>query len=160
MILYNKNKIGFILSEAVVSVSIIAGFVIVILGVNTFYFNIAVYNKQPLQASLMLEEGIEALKFLRDSSWGNNIGNKNINTNYYLIFNNGWSLGTSLVQNDIYTRTINLQNVYRNANDDIDQNGAVLDPNTKLITINVSWSGKKGLDSRETKIYLSNVFDN
>lgn len=157
----NKNKIAFILSEAVVSISIIAGFVIVLLGVNAFYLNMAFGNKQPLKASLLLEEGVEVLKFLRDDSWSQNISSLNNNTPYYLTLNNNeWSLIDTLVQNDIYTRSFVFEEVYRNSNGDIDENGNLLDVDTKLANINVSWTNKNGLNNRNIEIYISNIFQN
>lgn len=156
----NKNKRGFGMAEAVIAVSILTSFVIVVAGVNTLYLNIALGDKQPLSASTLLEEGIEAVKFLRDDDWTDNIASLTSGTPYYLNFNSGWSLSTTPAPSGIFTRTITFSDVYRDPSDDIVSAGGVLDPGTKFVTIEVTWQSKNGSSTRNLKTYITNLFNN
>jgi len=156
----NKNNSGFGMAEAVIAVSILASFVIVVSGVNTLYLNMALGDKQPLTASSLLEEGIEAVKFLRDDSWTDNIATLTSGTSYYLAYSSGWSLTTTPSTSGIFSRTIVVSDVYRDGSDDIVELGGVLDPGTKLVTVEVSWQSRNGSSTRNLKTYITNLFGN
>lgn len=112
------------------------------------------------QASYLLEEGAEAVKNVRDTSWSS-ISALTVGTTYYLSFNttsNIWSLSTTANKVDnFFTRTVLVSSVYRDANDDIATSG-VIDTYTKKVDINVSWLSDGGTVSKSLSFYITNIF--
>jgi Tfp pilus assembly protein PilE len=161
MVLKNKNKnIGFGMVEAVVVISIIAVFVLLSLSVNAFYAEISKRNKHYIQASFLAEEGVEALKYMRDDSWTTNIDPLIPNTDYYLIFNSGW-VSTTVAQNtNEYYRSFRVYDVLRDVSGDIVETGGTLDPGTKFLQMKVEWLGKNGTTTREVSAYITDIFGN
>lgn len=156
-----RSQKGFSIIEIIVGSAIItvAGLAI-ILGTLS-YIEISAKNSHNVQTALLFEETGEAIQFLRDKSWSSNIGNKNLNTDYYLTWDgNTYSLTTtpSLYQGT-YARTVRFQNVERDANDNITNSGTN-DPNTRLVEINVSRSEKDATTTVSTEMLIHNVYDN
>ena len=89
-------------------------------------------NKKIVQASFLLEEGLEVVKFFRDTSWLN-ISGLTSNTSYYLKFDGTkWATSTSNVFVDnLFERKLVINNVSRDANDDIVSSGGTNDADTK-----------------------------
>lgn len=155
---------GFSIIEIVVGSAIItvAGLAI-ILGTLS-YIEISSKNSNNVQTALLFEETGEALQFLRDSGWTSNIGNKSLNIDYYLAWNSGaYSLSTTpnLYQNT-YTRTVRFQSVRRNSsNDSISTSPSdTIDPDTRLVEINVAWPYKGATTTVSTEMLIHNVYDN
>ncbi len=160
-IIYKNKKIGFGVIEAIVAISIISVFAIIIISVNSFYLNMAIKSRNSISASFILEEGVEAIKSMRDHSWQNNIENLNTSTDYYLLFdNNLWSSVESVQMEGIFERKFQIFDVYRDANGDIVSSGGSLDPGTKLVLVSVSWQDKYGENSKSVKTYITKIFDN
>ncbi len=152
---------GFSIIEIVVGSAIItvAGLAI-ILGTLS-YIEISSKNSHNVQTALLFEETGEAIQFLRDSGWTSNIGNKTLNTAYYLSWSGStYSLSTTpnLYQNT-YTRTVRFQSVERDGNDSITTSGSN-DPDTRLVEIDVSWPYKGATTTISTEMLIHNVYDN
>lgn len=114
-----------------------------------------------IEAAQLAQEGIEAVRTLRNNSWTDNIASLTNGTTYYLEFSaNEWTLTTSPPNliNALYTRTIILTAVNRDANDNISPTGT-LDPDTKKITVTVSWPEKGENKSISLETYITNFFD-
>ena len=113
------------------------------------------------QASFLLEEGAEAMRILRDNAWGN-ISSLSIGTSYYPKFSGGvWSLSTTSSDGvlSIFTRSLSVGNVNRdNTTKDIISSGGTFDPDTKLITVSVSWVEGGVTVTKILKFYLTNIF--
>ena len=155
-----KNSSGFGLAEAVVAVGIIASFVVAVTGVNTLYISMAFENKNPFIASVMAEEGLEAVRFMRDQSWDNNIALVPLDVPFYLVFNNGWFLDAVPPSPDVFTRTVTFSAANRDPLDNIVAIGGTPDPDTRLVTISVSWQGKNGIITKNVKTYITDIFQN
>lgn len=114
-----------------------------------------------VQAAYLLEEGAEAVKTIRDTNW-TTISNLSLATNYYLSFDtitNTWSLSTTPNTIDsVFTRTIVLDSVYRDSNDDIASSGT-LDTRTKKVTVNISWASSGGAQSKNISLYIADIFN-
>lgn len=146
--------------EAVVVISVIAIFVLLSLSVNAFYAEISKRNKHYIQASFLAEEGIEALKYMRDDSWTTNIDPLIPNTDYYLIFNSGW-VATTVAQNtNGYYRSFRVYDVLRDVNGNIVETGGGLDAGTKFLQMKVEWLSKSGTSTREVSAYIADIFGN
>ncbi len=114
-----------------------------------------------MQTALLLEEGVEAVKLLRDSGWTAKIAPLVPGVNYGVAYVSGaWTSTTSLkyIDNKFY-RTFALTDVYRDSNDKIASSGA-LDSNTKKVVVSVSVRTILGTTTKSISTYLANIFSN
>ncbi|OGG47837.1 hypothetical protein A2671_01240 [Candidatus Kaiserbacteria bacterium RIFCSPHIGHO2_01_FULL_49_13] len=154
---HRKQGIGLL--EAVVGAAIIATALVGILSSFNISIRGGLANTQKIQAALLAEEGLEAVRYLRDSSWTANIAPLASGTSYYLHWDNGWTLSTIFVANNEFTRTITFDEAYRdNASKKIvDSNpSASVDVNTIQVTAEVIW--ENGTTTVAT--YLTNLLNN
>lgn len=157
---------GFGLVEIIVAVSLIVTGLVALMGTSALSHQVAGDATRELQAAFLLEEGVEAVKSLRDKSWQTYISPLVAGTGYYLSYvsigsYNKWVLTTpSSVIDGVFTRKVQIGNVYRDANDDIAASGT-LDVNTKQVTVTVSWQGRGGVTKTKTvSTYMTNLFSN
>lgn len=147
--------------EAIVSVAIAAAFILILGQVNFTYLNLAFGQSNKIQASFLAEESLEAVRFLRDSGWDANIGDKTVATDYYPTFNgSAWSFSLTPAYVGIFERKMRFDAVYRDANDNITTNGGILDPKTYLVTSAVSWQEKNVTLTKVITTYITDLFDN
>ncbi len=159
---FSKYRKGFSVVEVIISISIISIIMISISSVYTNLVQLSYKNTDKLQAAFILDEGVEILKILKKQSWSN-VSSSTINTNYYFIWlDNQWqSTTTPVVIDNKFSRTFNIQNVYRD-NDTLniisDTNG-FLDENSRLININVEWFDNSSVSTNTKKIsfYVFNI---
>src|SRR3990167_8741836 len=89
--IYNSYRhsmsIGIGLIEAVAGVSIISIFIFSLMLASQLSQKIVGESVRNTQASFLLEEGVDAVKILRDTGWGSGIGNLAVGTNYYFSYN-------------------------------------------------------------------------
>lgn len=165
-IFHQKNTIkGFSLVEVLIACAVISISIIALMSASTKGIQLSNEALRQTQANLLLEEGAEAVKSIRDASW-TNISSITPNTNYYLTFNTGtntWSLGTTAVGaiDSIFTRIIVLSGVSRDINDDIvSSGGSYDDARTKKVTVTVSWpSIDNSASSKDLSFYISDIFN-
>jgi type II secretory pathway pseudopilin PulG len=156
------NK-GFGLVEVVIGVAIISIAVLAIMGVFQKALILTSSTTRSTQAAFLAEEGIEAVKILRDTSWDDNIDILSEGTDYYLSFSTttGWSAGTEVVVIDgIFYRSFQIEDVYRNAITDDIEGAGTEDPDTKKITVSVSWYERNSTTTRLISTYITNIFGN
>jgi prepilin-type N-terminal cleavage/methylation domain-containing protein len=156
-----KKSSGFSLVEIVIVIAIVSIAMISIISYLIFMREVNFKMARYTEATTLAEEGMEAVRKLRNESWAGNIGVLAAGTTYYPVINaNRWTLSLTnpgLVNNK-YTRTVVVQNTSRDANGNIGAGTA--DPDTKKLTITVSWK-----DSQQTKnvvltTYITNFTDN
>ncbi|MDP3784874.1 MAG: hypothetical protein Q8R12_02255 [bacterium] len=159
-----RGSPGFGLLEIVFAVSIVAGALYALASVFLLAGRASELSREKLQASFLLEEGLEVLRFSRDSSWSQNIAALSVGTDYYLNFSTStvkWTTTPSPMPavDGIYARSFQIQNVLRDSGDNIDSSGTT-DPGTKKVTMKVIWSfgGQNQTSTLET--YLMNIFNN
>lgn len=155
------NK-GFSLVEVLVMVFIATLAIFVVWKVYTLFIKISLSNPASFQASFLAEEGIEAIKFMRDTSWSSKIAVLSVGTSYTLIFDGAtWKATTTptFIANK-FDRRISVANVYRDGSGNIVSSGS-LDLNTKKILVEVSWQKEAGATTTKTiTTYVSNIFNN
>lgn len=154
-------KKGFGLVEAMVGVVIISLFFGALTSVGHLSNRLARENTYTTQAAFLLEEGMEAVRLMRDRSWAGEIASLTPEQNYYFVFTGGsWhSSSNNIFIDNFFERKFTLANVYRDGSDDIAPSGT-LDPNTKKIVVTVSWWDKTATTSRTLSAYIANLFDN
>lgn len=159
----SRNK-GFTLVEVVIGVSIIS---MMLVGVSQAYFlylrNTYLLTER-IQGAFLAEEGIEALKAIRDFSWSQSFATYSTTTDYYLFWNLAGTLwqATTVPQviDGTFYRTFRMSWVSRGADDDIISSGGTNDPNTRLLKVTVSWPSQKGTTTAELSTYITNLFSN
>lgn len=154
---------GIALVEVIIGAAIIASSFVAIIGV---YATLTRYSYQAvprIQAAMLAEEGIEAVRSMRDTGYDANIGTLSAGTTYYLSWDSGASAfittTTPSLIDGIFTRTLTVDNAYRNGSYNLATSGT-LDANTKLVTIAVSWQERNATTTHTLMTYVSNVFSN
>jgi Tfp pilus assembly protein PilV len=155
---------GLSLVEVLFGSSIILIFVVALVGVHNFYIKVSAQSADTSKALLLAEESIEGVKFLRDSSWTNNIASLGFDPTYYLTYStttNTWQLSTaySLIDGR-FDRSIKVQVVRRDSSGRIVSSGGIADPNSRLITTSVSWRGRGATTTKSIATYITNIHDN
>jgi type II secretory pathway pseudopilin PulG len=151
-----KNK-GFSVIEVVIVCSILSICVFALMSSSAKSIQVSNQSLRQAQATLLIEEGVEAVKTIRDNAW-TNISNLTNNTNYYLSFNNTWSLATTPNTIDgIFTRNIVFYPVYRDGDYNIASSGT-LDQGIKKATVTVLFNNSSGVVSKSLSFYVSNIF--
>lgn len=154
-----KNEEGVGMIDILVSVMIIAiafwGFSqIALLGVK-----VQRGAEQRESAAYLSQEALEVVRLLRDSSWSANIAPLTAGVPYFpVVSGTAWVLSVAdpgLV-NNMYTRRVTFERVYRDdASDNISPTGTE-DVNSRKVTVEVIW------DNKEYKLvtYLTNFLLN
>lgn len=159
---FNRNfNNGLTLVEVLIATSIILVFLLALFGAHSLYLRTAFSNGEVIKAAELAEESLEAMRFLRDSSWNTNIASLTLETDYGLIFSAGsWQVSaTDIWVDSIFERTVTLSAVYRDASGDIVSSGGTLDPNTVLVASSVSWSERGATTTKSISTYLTNLLD-
>src|SRR3989338_1868128 len=126
---------GLTLVEVLVAAAIILVFLVALFQVHSLYLRRAFLNTGSIKGALLVEEGLEAVRFLRDSSWNTNIAPLALETDYNLVFqSNTWATTTTaFFIDDTFERKIIFSAVNRDTNGDIVSTGGILDPGTRLV---------------------------
>ena len=157
-----KNQQGISLIEVVIVTFVATTLLFSISQVVTLAARASTEKKTSLRAAYYLEEGMEALRAMRNESWTSRIGGLTASTTYYFVPTaNSWTISASDPGklDSIFTRTVIAQNVYRDGNDDISSPGT-LDVDTKKFTVAVSWQSQCGAHTLTLDTYLANLFRN
>lgn len=157
----NKYKRGFGMVEAVIAISIVAGFIVILAGINTLYLKISFGQSSKIEAAFLAEEGLEVMRYLRDKDWSANMGSMLNDTDYFLTFSGtDWATTTALTYIGIFDRRIRLSAVNRDASDNITTVGGTLDSNTRLLTSTVAWPEHGATSTKSVSTYITNLFSN
>lgn len=153
-------KKGFGVIEIITAVTVISVAFLVMMSVANISLKFSEKSVVRLKADFLLEESVEAIKIIRDNDWQTNIASLTAGTDYFLEFDGTTWLASSnnILIDGIFERKFVINDVYRDANDDISSSG-VLDLNTKKITVYVSWSENGSIVARSISFYISNIFN-
>ena len=150
------NNEGMSLLEVIVASAIFSLIGAAMISMSLGGFNALQRGGDQTAAAALAEEGMEAVRSIRDGAW-----NEIIYSQSAVEISGGQWIFTGEGTNQIigkYTRTITIADVCRDGNDDIaDCPGSYLDIHSKKITCIVTWSPMEGvIDSIERVSYLSN----
>ena len=152
------------LIEVILGAAIVLFVVTSVVSAYITYLRVGLANVKRVQAAFLLEEGIEALRTMRDAGYTANIASLSTTTNYYLAFatsTNLWQSTTSPAFIDgIFGRTVGIADVSRDTGGVIVTSGGSFDSGTKKITISVSWNSPQGTTTKSISAYISNLFNN
>lgn len=110
---------GFGLVEVLIGVAIIVGATIGAGAAIGFYVKIGLKQTEKVQAAYLAEEGLEAVRFLRDAGFSTEIETLLVDQVYYLATTTtGWEATTSPVLIDnTFLRTLTFEEVWRRDSD-------------------------------------------
>ena len=153
-----KDNKGISVVEILVIIAIIGIAFASLLGLATFSLKASTSIKETTQAKNLVEETIEAVRNFRDgTNWDTDgLGTLTAGVAYYpqktADIPPQWQLIQGEEQIDSFTRKVIFTNVQRDGNDNIVETGGTNDPDTKKVTVTVSWENKKV----EIVTYLTN----
>ncbi len=159
-----NRKQGFGLVEVLVAVAIIAITSVSIFNVYTAYLRAELNNVKAVKAAFLMEEGLEVVRLLRDTSWTSYIAPVTASTTQYLNWTgSAWQFTTTPQMIDVrYARTVVFTTVYRDSNNRIAATGT-LDPNTRGFTVAVAWPDDNTALSttmKQISSYITNLYGN
>lgn len=167
-----KNN-GFSIIEVIIACAIISIMVFSLMSATSKSIQVSNQALKQAQATLLIEEGVEAVKSIRDNNW-TDISSLILDTDYYLFFNtstNLWSLRLSssgmsapsgsipnYPVDSVFTRKVSVSAVSRDSSQNIAPSGTS-DIGTKKVTVTVSWDKPGGTVSKSLSFYISNIFN-
>jgi len=159
--LSSQRGVSFV--EIVIASAIILVLIATVTSVYNLYIERFDQTTASLKASYLLEEGVEAVKTMRDESWSGTIDTFDHGTKYYLTFatsSSSWNTTTTPVWIDgTHKRWVVFKKVYRDSEDDIASSGTEA-TGTKKVTVNVTWNDQSGTSTKELATYITNLFNN
>jgi len=157
-----KNNRGSALIEIVIGSAIISVGILAASASFNAYVQYAFANEKNVQAAYLLEEGLEAVTFLRDKGWSANINSLSSTTTYYLTLAGTYWATTTIPQyvDGEFLRSIAITDVKRDLNDRIATTSGTYDPNTKQITATISYFQGHGTTTRSLSTYIANIYNN
>lgn len=158
-------KSGFGLLEIVIASAVVGASIFSLSAVAVLSNRLQTQSIEKIRANFLAEEGIEAMRFLRDKGWDANLADLSPGTNYYLSFSTTtsvWSVGPVPLAyiDSIFERKISIEKVYRDLNDNIVSTGGAEDINSKKINITVLWNARGATSTAQLSTYLSDMFNN
>jgi type II secretory pathway pseudopilin PulG len=148
---------GVSIVEALVSAAIAGALLVAIIQAFSGYEGAQARQESAVKAQLLAEEGIEALKLVRNTGWGNLSSIPPGATRYLYFSGTTWSVTTTPeIIDGIFYRSFSPASVSRDGSSNIVSSGGTNDPNTLLITTSVSWSSSIGTSTYSYADYFLN----
>lgn len=159
------SKTGFGLVEIVIASAIISVSVFSLSAVSVLGSRLQSASLEKIRANFLAEEGLEAMRFLRDKSWDINLSSLSQDTNYYVNFSTStlqWSINSTSISyvDSLFDRKVTVENVSRDSNDNIVLSGGTNDPDSKKIIVTVSWQERGATSTVQLGTFLSDIFNN
>jgi type II secretory pathway pseudopilin PulG len=139
---YYRSR-GITSIEVVIGVSIAGVVLVYAMYAITQFINSARDVGDHTQALYLAEDGLELVRFMRDKNWST-FDSIPLNTTRYISISSTDILPTATTETiGNFTRSFQVSNVYRNTStDDIvasTTGGSAADPESKYVTMTVSW---------------------
>ncbi|MBI1754966.1 hypothetical protein HY250_00755 [Candidatus Azambacteria bacterium] len=152
---------GIGLIEIVIAIFVISVSLFAVIQLSVFALKATADRNDKAKAVVFAQEGMEAVRNIRDGSWTNNIATLTFGATYYLtVSGSQWALTQTNpgALDGKFTRTIMIANVSRDINSNIVSAGGTDDASTKKVTVTVSWSTPA--KSVQLVAYLMNILKN
>lgn len=152
---------GFGMIEMVIGAAVLSVSLLAISGFFQTALRASGTTQAAIQGDYLLEEGMEATKIFRDLSYANNFLKMSTTTTYYFSWS-GTNWATTTVNTFIdgkFERKLTFTDVKRDVNSDIAATGTY-DPDIKMVTVSVAWSGPLGTTTHTIQTYITNIFNN
>jgi prepilin-type N-terminal cleavage/methylation domain-containing protein len=135
----SKNQGGYSLVELLLAISLFSILITVLFTGFIASRDGKPQQQQRLQAASILQETVEALRVVREQGWPDFA----VEGVYHPVIDDiegTWTLAAGPETVGFFTRQITIGPVQRDANGNIVDSGGTVDPSTKRIDIEVSWS--------------------
>lgn len=148
---------GIALVELIVGIALVSVIMLAIVGLAARNIRLSQIVLENVQADFLVEEGIEAIKLMRNDAW-TNLTALAYDQEYGLAYvGTSWTATTASDTTDGFTRTFVLSEVTRDINDDIADTGTI-DTQTLLVNVDVAWASATGERSRALSFYITDFF--
>ena len=123
-------------------------------------------SEAPQEALFLAQEGMEAVRSMRDECWAANIAPLTNNLNYYFSTSSTttveWVLTTTNPGslNGKYTRYAVFSELRRDANDNIVSSGGTIDAASRKVTVFMTWDERGTPSSYSIVTYITNLHRN
>jgi hypothetical protein len=137
-----QHNRGVTAIEVAIGVSIAALVIVFAMQTIGLFVNANRVASEKTKAIYLTEEGHELLRWLRDGSWSTISTLSTNNTYYFVTSTTSIGITTTLQNNGGYVRSFRIENVYRDASDDIvasTTGGAVADTSAKYVTMTTTY---------------------
>ena len=144
------NQKGFGLLEVAVVSAIVLAVVLAVLSGFSKYIVISKGDIYETKANYLAEEGMEAVRILRDTSWSSNIPT-DVPSTIGVAFDpqtHEWQSTSTFAVDSMFERKITFE--------DVD----VPDPKIRKVSVYVSWKGTNSTSTKKLVTYISNIFSN
>lgn len=157
---YSQKNKGMSLIEVVIGLAIISTSFFAVFSAYNFFIKVAVRNAEATKVNFLVEEGVEAVRSIRDSGWDDFYA-LSTSTDYYLLFDAGsWIATTSNIYlEDRFERKFIVSKVYRDFLGDVSDNSGTLDEGIRKVDISVSWSTAGATSTVSIETYLANLYE-
>lgn len=153
---------GVSLIEVVIAVSIISAATLYVAKAYGSFVAASADNVARVQATFLLDEGVEAIKTIRGEKWTNIASTTNY-IPYYLTWQvDRWKATTTpVVVDGIFYRKMVFEAVNRDVNFNIltSTSSGTVDLGTKKVNLSVSWNEKGSTSTRSITMYIFNIFN-
>ncbi|MES2953328.1 MAG: hypothetical protein V4674_02110 [Patescibacteria group bacterium] len=136
----NALKAGFGIVEVVVGSAVIAVVVFGFTSLSAQLLRTSYANSDRVKAVHLSEEGIEAIRFIRDSDW-NTFSALTNGASYDVVLSGGvWQASASRSMIDgRFLRTVMLSSVYRDTAGAVVASGGTLDADSRKVVVSIEW---------------------
>jgi hypothetical protein len=148
---------GISVVEALICAAIAGAMLIAIIQAFASYEGAQSRQESAVKGQLLAEEGIEALKFVRNTGWGNLSSIPSGSTKYLYFSGSAWTVTTTPeVIDGLFYRSFSPKSVSRDGSSNIVSSGGTIDPNTLFVTVTVSWLSNIGTSTDSYGDYFLN----
>lgn len=156
----NIDNRGITIIETLFAAALVATFMGVLSAALILYFQTSITVPKYTAAVFLADEGIEAVRTIRNEGWDSEIEVLNNDVFYHLYFSDGRWNATTTEQaiDETFTRTFVLREVERDVGGRITETGTV-NNDTRLVEVAVEWDGLIGKSDVEISAYIVNIFD-
>lgn len=142
MLLLN-NKSGIAIVEILIGTSILTIILAFISTTLVLFLDTSNLALEQTRALYLAEEGQEFLRYLRDEDWDTLATLTEGSTYYLTVATSTVTLtGSPEVIDGIYTRSVVVDELRRDGNDDMVSSGGTVDTGARTVTVTVSWGSK------------------
>ncbi len=163
------SNTGISIIELLVGAGILTLSMSALLGFLAFTITTSSFLKQQAEARALAEEALEVVRNVRDGTGWNDddpqnqydgLGRLQTGVAYRVALSGDvpprWQLIAGSETLGMFLRSVTFENVQRDVNDDIVEENGVQDPNTKKVTVTVSWTAK----TKQHDVALVSYFTN
>ena len=158
MILKKFSNRGFGIIEILIVIFIVTMALASLMQLYNLFLKSERHSEKYIQATLLAQEALEATRNIRDAGW-TNISGLTTGAQYHPVVAGSppaWNMAAGAETISSFTRQVVLEQVYRDADDNIVESGGTEDVGSRKVIATVSWSDAGQNQSISIFTYLMN----